>query len=179
MIAANFPNITTVEFLLNAGADVNAENSGLTALIIASMFERPGILRLLLSKKPKLDAQDKKGKTALHNAVTYGNELVARILLESGARIDIPDNDGFTALDIAKQKGHTRLIEKMMEIQTAAGIAAAEKTNEKPPTTGKKSKSGGIINPEGQSAGAQFRRTAGTRPQVSTRNPHTDRSLKL
>ncbi|MBI5133700.1 MAG: ankyrin repeat domain-containing protein [Thaumarchaeota archaeon] len=179
MIAANFPYLPTVELLLNAGADVNAENSGSTALIVASMFERPHIVRLLLSKKPKIDAQDKKGETALHNAIKYGNESVAIILLEAGARIDILNNDGFTALDIAKQKGRTRIIEKMMEIQAAGGIAAPEKTNKNPPTKTKKSKSGGTINPESPSAGAQFRRTAETRSSACSRNPNVGRTLKL
>ena len=81
--------IRTIDMLLDAGADINAQvydSHTLTA---------------------KLDTyiawKDNEGRTPLHSAAELGWDKVARRLVERGADITIRDNEGNTPLDLALQ----------------------------------------------------------------------------
>lgn len=79
-----------VEYLLNAGADVDAR-------------EYEGTERLSTRASSGLG-------TALHYAARKGREDLVRLLLERGASTEIRDTLGRTAADVAREAGHDNLI---------------------------------------------------------------------
>jgi ankyrin repeat protein len=72
--------------LLDKNADVNAaDNSGQTALMLASKEGYSGIVQMLLDKKADANAKDKNGRTALMLASQGGHEEVKKLLVKAGA----------------------------------------------------------------------------------------------
>ena len=71
-------SITALKLLLDAGADINAQDD-LPRGSYSSFFKR----------------------TALHGAAFWGWNKVAQFLIDHGARIDIEDKNGMTPVDSA------------------------------------------------------------------------------
>ncbi len=93
-------------FLLEAGADVNVEDTARnTALIGVSFKGYPDIVALLLEHGADINVQNVNGATALIYAVTFGQIEVARRLLEHGADQSLRDQSGHTAADHARRQG--------------------------------------------------------------------------
>lgn len=76
-----------VTFYVRNVWDINAKNAeGLTALHIAVMMGRVGIVRLLLThEKIKIDELKRNGETALHLAIRCRHHSVTQLLLKAGA----------------------------------------------------------------------------------------------
>lgn len=51
------------------------------------------------------------GFTPLHAACAHGNIEYVKVLIEVGADIKSKTNKGYTALDLAKENGHSKVIE--------------------------------------------------------------------
>jgi uncharacterized protein len=69
------------ETLLNAGCDINAaDNKGRAPLMYAVIFERPGVVKLLLKRGANINARDHDGLSALDLAKKSGNEEINRLL---------------------------------------------------------------------------------------------------
>ncbi len=66
--------------------------SGSTALMVASLGDHAGCIRLLLDAGADKDANAHNGRTALMNAAEKGHADCARLLLDAGAAKDITDN---------------------------------------------------------------------------------------
>jgi ankyrin repeat protein len=72
------------ETLLNAGCDVNAADSkGRTPLMYAAIFERPGVINLLLKRGANINVKDHDGLSALDWAKKSGNIEILRPLYSS------------------------------------------------------------------------------------------------
>lgn len=80
--------IRTVDMLLDAGADINAQVTGSRT--------HSGIIMAYVA------GRDQEGKTALMSASESGNAAVVQHLLERGADPTIKDAEGKTALDFAR-----------------------------------------------------------------------------
>lgn len=77
-----------IEYLLNAGADINAiEYAGTELQYWVSGFG-----------------------TALHSAAKEGRKDMAQFLLEKGADIDVRDTSGLTPAEVAKEAGYPQLV---------------------------------------------------------------------
>lgn len=106
-IAAENDNIEGVRILLNAEADVEAQDrKGATPLFHAASvrFERQskrGILNLLIERGAKVNARNTALGTPLITAASKGLEGTVESLLEAGAEIDAQNKDGQTALHAA------------------------------------------------------------------------------
>ena len=88
-------NLEAVRILLDHGANGECIDN---ALICASGVGDLEIVKLLIEKRPDLNARDAQGTTALIQASSNGRLEVVKLLLSNGADANVQDKDGLTAL---------------------------------------------------------------------------------
>ena len=96
-LAAFFGHKKLVEYLLDAGADVNqqATNAFKVAPIHAAVSNGDAeIVRMILEHGADVNARQQKGFTALHGAAGAGRKDLVELLLAHGAHADAVDDDG-------------------------------------------------------------------------------------
>ena len=103
----------TVKALLLSGADVNARNhEGRTALMFAVVNLHTSTVKTLLDFGADANVQSTTcGCTPLLLAAGSGDIGITRALLNSGADPETICGPGRTALAIAKERGHTAIVE--------------------------------------------------------------------
>lgn len=108
-------SVASVEMLLNAGSNANAEDAhGNTALHIAAEKGYEAIVTVLL-KYGVIDAKDEKGLTALHYAVMGGHTQIARQLIQKFGNIEARDSHmGWTPLHYAADCGHQAVVDLLL-----------------------------------------------------------------
>jgi ankyrin repeat protein len=98
---------STVEILVNRGANINSQNhwggdlDGFTALMLAIHRDNPELVQFLFEKRANVNVRGANGKTALIVAASSSGADVSRtinILLDRGADVDAQDERGCTAL---------------------------------------------------------------------------------
>jgi len=131
--AACNKNSEVAEFIVSQGAEVNVKNErGETPLHRAAETENIEVLKFFVSigadVNAKIDDDDKlnSGWTPLHFAAEKGNVEAVKILVSNGADIDVKvryvlwspftEKRG-TPLDIAKDKGHTAVVEYLSSLK--------------------------------------------------------------
>jgi ankyrin repeat protein len=114
-------------FLLNKGADTNAEGAGGdTPLIAAAKAGFDDAIPWLLSKGAKVDGTNRSGETALIIAVQQRNAHMVRELLEAGADPDHSDAAaGYSARDYANRDTRSRDIQKLINDKKPKGGSTA------------------------------------------------------
>lgn len=109
MIALESQQFSTVQLLLERGADVTAHEQkfGQTALIYSVEQEasHPEWVHTLMNYGAEIDAQDHEGWSALMYAVYEDRQDLVAALLERGASVALKSQVGETALLIAEQRG--------------------------------------------------------------------------
>ena len=82
MIGVSFKgNLHITEILLSHSADINAtNNTGVTALIFATMYNQQAVVQLLLKHAADKISKDDLGKTALDYANEKGFEYLEKLL---------------------------------------------------------------------------------------------------
>lgn len=104
-------HLKVAEYLLSAGADVNAQDAaGNTALMGTCFKGHTGMVELLLNRGADVNLQNFTGSTALIFAATYGQTAVAKLLLAAGADPSLKDTQGMTALGHARAKGQAEMV---------------------------------------------------------------------
>ncbi|EUB59223.1 Tankyrase-1 [Echinococcus granulosus] len=101
-LAAGYNNLEVVEFLLAAGADVNAQDKGgLIPLHNASSYGHVDVAALLIRHGTSVNAVDKWGYTPLHEAAQKGRTQLCSLLLAHGTNPMARNEEGQTPLDLA------------------------------------------------------------------------------
>ena len=105
--AARTGDRAMVEELLQAGADLNeVDAERMTALHHAAMMDQVGIIQLLLTRQPALEARDLYACTPLHVAARQGHLSAVQALVEAGAEVRAADRENLTAYDMAAIMQH-------------------------------------------------------------------------
>ncbi|MFJ2413825.1 ankyrin repeat domain-containing protein [Streptomyces brevispora] len=97
--------------LLRAGVPAeSSDENGASALYLAAVSDRPGVVRLLLAAgaDPDRACGPESGDLPICGAACGGHTEVVEALLAAGARPDLPEQFGFTALRWAVGLGHAQ-----------------------------------------------------------------------
>jgi len=107
-------NMSTVQALLDAGADVNSKSTCYSeiALIAAAEKGQLEVVKHLLENGADINAKDGYGRTALMEALGFGYIEIAKYLLEKNADVNIKDNNGRTALGFALDEEIMQFLKK-------------------------------------------------------------------
>jgi uncharacterized protein len=123
----------TVKALLLDGADVNARNhEGRTALLFAIVNLHTSTVQTLLDFGADVNVQATAcGCTPLLLAAGSGDIGITRVLLNRGADPETICRPGITALVVAKERGHTAIIELITRAlaQAVHGKAKSVRSN--------------------------------------------------
>ncbi len=100
--AAITGNTAVVQQHIAAGTDLDAKEDygGSTPLILAAIFGKKEVARILIDAGADLELRNSKGSTALHQACFFCRGEIVKMLLKAGADSSQTDRDGRTPLDI-------------------------------------------------------------------------------
>lgn len=131
-MAAETTDTEMVNYLLTAGADVNAKQElcGYTALMKASGRSSVAMVRLLIGAGADVNARDKIGMTALLYAARRGDADIVKELLASGADAEAAyedPNGKRTVRDMAQECDRPKVV-KLLEKWRDQRKAAARPT---------------------------------------------------
>jgi len=122
-LAAGYNNLEVAEFLLENGADVNAQDKGgLIPLHNASSYGHLDIAALLIKFKTVVNATDKWGFTPLHEAAQKGRTQLCALLLAHGADPVLKNQEGQTPLDLCSADDVKCLLEDAMPAQLSLPV---------------------------------------------------------
>ncbi|XP_043469121.1 poly [ADP-ribose] polymerase tankyrase isoform X1 [Leptopilina heterotoma] len=117
-LAAGYNNLDVAEFLLERGADVNAQDKGgLIPLHNASSYGHLDIAALLIKYNTVVNATDKWGFTPLHEAAQKGRTQLCALLLAHGADTFLKNQEGQTPVDLASADDVRCLLQDAMASQ--------------------------------------------------------------
>jgi ankyrin repeat protein len=117
-------DLPRAEALLNAGANIDSNAHGSTALVWASHRGNKEIVRMLLYRGANVNASMSDGNTALMWATNSGNEEIVRMLLDRGATVNASNSYGNTALSLASSRENTELVK--MLLKAGANVNASD-----------------------------------------------------
>ncbi|XP_074640442.1 poly [ADP-ribose] polymerase tankyrase-1-like [Tubulanus polymorphus] len=118
-LAAGYNNVEVSEFLLENGADVNAQDKGgLIPLHNASSYGHVDIAALLIKYDTCVNAVDRWGFTPLHEAAQKGRTQLCALLLAHGADPTMKNQEGQTPLDLAQADDVRALLQDAMPLSS-------------------------------------------------------------
>ncbi|XP_066146505.1 poly [ADP-ribose] polymerase tankyrase isoform X2 [Euwallacea fornicatus] len=125
-LAAGYNNVEVAEYLLENGADVNAQDKGgLIPLHNASSYGHLDIAALLIKYNTVVNATDKWGFTPLHEAAQKGRTQLCALLFAHGADPFLKNQEGQAPVDLACADDVRCLLQDAMASQQVPTAAAA------------------------------------------------------
>lgn len=125
IVSAQMGKYKIAEFLLNQGADINAQDKyGDTALHHFINHKEEDGVELLLQRGASVTKQNKFGKNALNIASTNINnnqnsggqeQNITEMLLDRAQNIEAKDNEGLTAADSAYKYGNNHTLKLLLQ----------------------------------------------------------------
>ncbi|CAI5684917.1 unnamed protein product [Oreochromis niloticus] len=130
MLASQRGNVSSVEFLLKHGADLNITNKAQeTPLFAACENPNKAIVELLLSSGAQVNWSCIQGGTPLHEACRHGQLKLCKMLLDAGANLKLKNIYSIQPFFTAAQHGHAHIIQllahKGADINAQAGDGAS------------------------------------------------------
>ncbi|KAL5234784.1 hypothetical protein ACI65C_002194 [Semiaphis heraclei] len=120
-LAAGYNNLEVAEFLLEQGADVNAQDKGgLIPLHNASSYGHLDLAALLIKHDTTVNATDNWGFTPLHEAAQKGRTQLSALLLAHGADPFLRNQEGQTPLELATAEDVRSLLTDAMASHPSA-----------------------------------------------------------
>lgn len=116
--AAQAGSVREVEMLLNQDSDIVEaihEQSGRTALAVASHCGNELVVRLLLQYGADVNTRDVSSLSPLHLAAMRGHHRIVEILLQEHVKIDELGPNDETALRIASEKGYVEVVTLLLQ----------------------------------------------------------------
>lgn len=114
-LAASSGNVGILKRLLDSGANPNdADESGLTPLMLASCEGNVKALECLIESGSRLDQKDASGYTALMFAANSGHYECVKALVNGGADVNAADNDGSRPIMFAAQHGYNDIVRLLL-----------------------------------------------------------------
>ncbi|MDD3065324.1 MAG: ankyrin repeat domain-containing protein [Endomicrobiaceae bacterium] len=129
MQASKYNNPEVVQFLIEAGAGVNAKDEkGRTALMYACEENRNvEVVNVLTRKRADVNAADNEGKTALMYACESNpNIKITAALVEAGADVKAKTKTGLKPLDYAEKNENKKSAALIKTILLQAGAASQD-----------------------------------------------------
>lgn len=121
-LAAGYNNYEVAEYLLENGADVNAQDKGgLIPLHNASSYGHVDIAALLIKHNTKVNATDKWGFTPLHEATQKGRTQLCALLLAHGADPFTKNQEGQLPITLATAEDVKSLLQDAMTTALPSG----------------------------------------------------------
>eukprot|EP01012_Entosiphon_sulcatum_P021493 TRINITY_DN2630_c0_g1_i1.p1 TRINITY_DN2630_c0_g1~~TRINITY_DN2630_c0_g1_i1.p1 ORF type:complete len:588 (-),score=126.87 TRINITY_DN2630_c0_g1_i1:60-1784(-) len=108
-----FPNQSKV--MEKRGDKIVQTGSSATLLAVATMANKPQIVKTLLEHKANADDPDEGGSTSLMLAAQEGHLEIVQSLLDHGATVDFADIGGGTALIRACEGGHSEVAKLLID----------------------------------------------------------------
>ncbi|XP_045483729.1 poly [ADP-ribose] polymerase tankyrase [Harmonia axyridis] len=125
-LAAGYNNVEVAEYLLEHGADVNAQDKGgLIPLHNASSYGHLDIAALLIKHDTVVNATDKWGFTPLHEAAQKGRTQLCALLLAHGADPFLRNQEGQTPVELASADDVRSLLQDAMTSQNVPTTSAS------------------------------------------------------
>ncbi|CAH0559644.1 unnamed protein product [Brassicogethes aeneus] len=122
-LAAGYNNVDVAEFLLEHGADVNAQDKGgLIPLHNASSYGHLDIAALLIKYNTVVNATDKWGFTPLHEAAQKGRTQLCALLLAHGADPFLKNQEAQAPVDLATADDVQCLLQDAMASQQGVAV---------------------------------------------------------
>lgn len=113
-------DISTVQKIINAGADINSANKdGETPLMIAALEGRLSVVRFLVEKGANINAADGLGATPLLYAAEGGSLDVITFLVDKGADPSVSTRNGDSALTISEAKNNHKAVDYLKKLPKA------------------------------------------------------------
>ena len=114
-LAAGYNNLDVAEYLLEHGADVNAQDKGgLIPLHNASSYGHLDVAASLIRFNTEVNATDRWGFTPLHEAAQKGRTQLCALLLAHGADPHMKNQEGQTPLDLSTAEDVKCLLQDAM-----------------------------------------------------------------
>jgi hypothetical protein len=121
-----------VRLLLEAGANLRHTLSDKTTVLhLAAKVNCPEVLKELINhdknyKSNFINQMESKGMTPLHVACLAGNAPCVKILLSAGCDVNmkttLESHDDCTALHLASSKGHSKVVETLLEDNSGRNV---------------------------------------------------------
>lgn len=112
------------------GAVAAVAPDGFTALHLASFFNQPEAVRLLLTAGADVNAaaRDSSGLRPLHSAVAARSVDAVAMLLDAGADPNVQQAGGYTPLHAAARHGDRTIVEQLLDAGADRGLADQQGT---------------------------------------------------
>ena len=122
--AARTGDVAGLAAAVEQGADVNAldvrtNDNGRRALNYAAEFNRSAAVHWLAQHGANVNLGNNRGFTPLHHAAEFGTLEAAVALLEEQADPNAKLPSGSTPLAVARQRGHTAIVQLLQPVTTS------------------------------------------------------------